>query len=95
MNKMSNISDKINVKTIKHQYGTTVWITPEGYTPKQNETHKFYYTDAPWCVMVTKGGISFEDDSRINPTDFRMKQFIAAVEIANEIWLDEFFNESA
>lgn len=86
------MSDKLNMKTIKHLHGTTVWITPTPFKPKQNETHKFYYTDAPWCVMVTKKGISFEEDSRISPTDFRMQQFLEAVGIANEIWMDEFFS---
>ena len=86
------MSDNLNTTTITHIYGTAVWITPTPFKPQQNETHKFYYTDSPWCIMVTKNGISFEDSSRISPTDFRMEQFIAAMEIANEIWLDEFLS---
>lgn len=86
------MSDHINMKTVKHQYGTTVWLCPSGFNPSQNETHGFWFTNAPWAIMVSKRGISFEEGSHISPTDFRMEQLIEALRIANELWLDEFLN---
>ena len=90
------MSDRINMKTIKHRYGTTVWLCPTGFQPIQNETHGFWFTNAPWAILVSKQGIAFEEDARLKkPTAFDHDQFVTAFGIAHEIWKDEFYSENA
>ena len=89
--RLAAMSDEITIKTVIHSHGKAVWLTPKGWKAVKDTTHGYMYSDAPWAIIVSKSGIGFEEDSRINPTDFRVEQFLCAFRIANEIWLDEFF----
>jgi hypothetical protein len=89
---MKNIADQLNVKTVTHPYGKTIWITPVPFHVRKNEKYGHHYSDGPWSILVTEKGLYLDDDSHINPTDFRIEQFRFAIDLANEIWLEEFFN---